>query len=83
MYIYIQASDQCSTIVMELKLKALILDAVHNIEIVRMLLSHVNVGVSSWQWQKQLRFYLRNGERSVCVRVCAYLVHVVLSDLVA
>ena len=73
-YVYIQASDQCSTIVMELKLKALILDAVHNIEIVRMLLSHVNASVSSWQWQKQLRFYLRNGERGVCacVRVCVF-----------
>ena len=47
---------------MELKLKALILDEVHNIEVVRLLLEHKVNHVGHWYWQKQLRFYLRNSE---------------------
>ena len=47
---------------MELKIKALVLDTVHNIEIVRQL-QEMNINnVMSWYWQKQLRFYLRSGE---------------------
>lgn len=47
---------------MELKLKSLILDAVHNIEVVKLLLEHRVSSVGHWYWQKQLRFYLRTSE---------------------
>ena len=47
---------------MELKLKALILDEVHNIEVVRLLLEHKVNDVGHWYWQKQLRFYLKSSK---------------------
>ena len=41
--------------ILELKLKALILDTIHNIEVIEQL-NDTNVhNVSDWQWQKQLR----------------------------
>ena len=44
--------------VLELKLKALILDAVHFIDVVDQLIE-VNVrNPNEWMWQKQLRFYV-------------------------
>ena len=47
--------------VLELKLKALILDAIHCISIVRSLLGDKVETTGHWLWQKQLRFYLTPG----------------------
>lgn len=44
--------------VLQLKLKALILDVIHMIEIVDTLLNHKVSTASSWHWQKNLRYYL-------------------------
>ena len=44
-------------------MKALVLDSVHNIEIVRGLQGEKIQNVASWSWQKQLRFYLRESKR--------------------
>ncbi|KAK7489861.1 hypothetical protein BaRGS_00018883, partial [Batillaria attramentaria] len=45
-------------VVLELKLKALILDTIHNMDVVSQLLD-VNIrSTADWQWQKQLRYYL-------------------------
>ena len=41
--------------VLELKLKALILDTIHNIEVVEQLNTSSLTDVADWQWQKQLR----------------------------
>ncbi len=41
--------------VLELKLKALILDTVHNIDVVDQLVSASVRDVAEWGWQKQLR----------------------------
>ena len=41
--------------VLELKLKALILDTIHNIEVVELLNTSSLSDVADWQWQKQLR----------------------------
>jgi len=41
--------------VLELKLKALILDTIHNIEVVEQLNTSSLSDVADWQWQKQLR----------------------------
>ena len=46
-----------ATVVLELKLKALILDTVHNIDVVQKLISSETKSVDEWTWQKQLRFY--------------------------
>lgn len=52
-------SSRTESGVLQLKLKALILDVIHNIGVVKQL--H-QAGVSStdaWVWKKQLRFYMR------------------------
>ena len=49
--------------VLELKLKALILDTIHHITIVKQLQQSKVRSVDHWLWQKQLRFYLdKNGQ---------------------
>ena len=69
-HVCIQDTDECCAVVMELKLKALILDTVHSIEVLKTLISEGVTDVSSWHWQKQLRFYLRNGQLHVNSSCC-------------
>lgn len=38
--------------------QALVLDLIHNIEVVRMLMAHNVTSPEHWLWKKQLRFYL-------------------------
>ncbi|XP_042145642.1 cytoplasmic dynein 2 heavy chain 1 [Ixodes scapularis] len=47
--------------VLELKLKALVLDSVHRISIIEELQEYRTSKVTDWHWQKQLRFYIQNG----------------------
>ncbi|KAF7250799.1 Cytoplasmic dynein 2 heavy chain 1 [Varanus komodoensis] len=46
--------------ILELKLKALILDVIHNIDIVRQLNEAQIHSTDDWAWKKQLRFYLKD-----------------------
>ena len=48
--------------VLELKLKALILDTIHSIDVVQKLIEHGVKSVDEWMWQKQLRFYMQKRE---------------------
>ncbi|MCP9266202.1 DYHC2 [Dirofilaria immitis] len=57
-YINSEISDQ----VLKLKLKALIMDVIHNISILDELIDNSPCFISSWVWQKQLRFYLESQE---------------------
>nr|CCC94835.1 putative dynein heavy chain [Trypanosoma congolense IL3000] len=50
--------------VSKLKVKALILDVIHQIEVVEMLRSRKVTLVDSWWWQKQLRYYMKD---NLCV----------------
>lgn len=43
------------SLVLELKLKALILDTIHNIDVVQILLQANITSLLDWPWQKQLR----------------------------
>ncbi|XP_075905861.1 cytoplasmic dynein 2 heavy chain 1 [Nelusetta ayraudi] len=45
--------------VLQLKLKALILDVIHNIGVVKQLHQAGVTGADAWAWKKQLRFYMR------------------------
>ncbi|OWF37256.1 Cytoplasmic dynein 2 heavy chain 1 [Mizuhopecten yessoensis] len=45
--------------VLDLKLKALILDTIHAIDVVQHLISQGCRNVQDWMWNKQLRFYLK------------------------
>ncbi|KAM9321467.1 cytoplasmic dynein 2 heavy chain 1 [Gastrophryne carolinensis] len=44
--------------ILELKLKALILDIIHNIDVVKQLIQAQVHSVDDWAWKKQLRFYM-------------------------
>lgn len=46
--------------VLELKLKALILDIIHNIDVVKQLNQAEVHNVEDWAWKKQLRFYMND-----------------------
>ncbi|KAH3831149.1 hypothetical protein DPMN_104411, partial [Dreissena polymorpha] len=45
--------------VLDLKLKALILDTIHNMDVIHFLLKANIRSPVEWMWQKQLRYYLR------------------------
>uniref|UniRef100_A0A8R1DG42 Cytoplasmic dynein 2 heavy chain 1 n=1 Tax=Caenorhabditis japonica TaxID=281687 RepID=A0A8R1DG42_CAEJA len=47
--------------VSDLKLKSLILDLIHHIDVADQLLANKAKSTSCWTWQRQLRFYLVNG----------------------
>lgn len=49
-------SAEPTTKVLELKLKALILDLIHHIEVIEYLIRENTKSIDSWQWQKQLRY---------------------------
>eukprot|EP01135_Chromosphaera_perkinsii_P005308 Nk52_evm1s338 gene=Nk52_evmTU1s338 len=56
--------------VLSLKLKALILDNIHMIDVVQQLLDNKVSSTESWQWQKQLRFYVDSRTKIVKMRMC-------------
>ena len=47
--------------VLDLKLKALIMDLIHMIEVVDLLMKHNVDNDKDWLWRKQLRFYVERG----------------------
>ncbi|XP_071990308.1 cytoplasmic dynein 2 heavy chain 1 isoform X1 [Engystomops pustulosus] len=49
--------------ILELKLKALILDVIHNIDVVKQLIQAQVHGVDDWAWKKQLRFYMKSDKK--------------------
>ncbi|XP_065136472.1 cytoplasmic dynein 2 heavy chain 1 [Paramisgurnus dabryanus] len=54
--------DTTETKVVRLKLKALILDVIHNISVVQCLKEAQVLSVDDWAWRKQLRFYLNSDQ---------------------
>ncbi|CAN0042899.1 unnamed protein product [Ascophyllum nodosum] len=59
------AYDLSSRPLMQLKIKALVLDLVHSIDIVDQLQKSGVESLKDWTWQKQLRFYLKSGSAVV------------------
>ncbi|KAI4889837.1 hypothetical protein NFI96_027314, partial [Prochilodus magdalenae] len=49
--------------VLQLKLKALVLDVIHNLSVVRELIQAPVHSTDDWVWTKQLRFYLNKEQR--------------------
>ena len=60
--------DQAEARVLRLKLKALILDVIHMIEVVDALIAADTAALTEWMWQKQLRYYVVGGK--AVVRMC-------------
>ena len=54
---------------LELKLKSLVFDLIHNLDVLRQLLDAKAASVDHWMWIKQLRFYLSPKQLAV-VRMC-------------
>ena len=66
----ISAGHSTALKVMELKRKALILDTIHCIEIVKSLQSGtVCKSLDDWKWQKQIRYYSGQKSRGLTVRM--------------
>ena len=55
----IGGGDAPESHVLELKLKALILDTIHAIDVLQQLIKHGVKSADEWMWQKQLRFYMQ------------------------
>nr|XP_026693267.1 cytoplasmic dynein 2 heavy chain 1-like isoform X1 [Ciona intestinalis] len=60
--VYINATEigETEAHVLDLKLKSLILDIIHNIDVVEQLIKSNIRNISEWIWQKQLRYYSDN-----------------------
>eukprot|EP01028_Stygiella_incarcerata_P004192 TRINITY_DN1890_c0_g1_i5.p1 TRINITY_DN1890_c0_g1~~TRINITY_DN1890_c0_g1_i5.p1 ORF type:complete len:4092 (-),score=1034.80 TRINITY_DN1890_c0_g1_i5:737-12970(-) len=56
--------------VVELKVKSLMLDLIHNMEVVSMLNREKIDSTAHWLWQKQLRYNLTPDRRGCCVYMC-------------
>ncbi|CAF3391936.1 unnamed protein product [Rotaria sp. Silwood1] len=55
-------TDTTDGLVTDLKYKALIMDTVHNMDVVQQLKDARVRNIYDWLWQKQLRFYLENNK---------------------
>ena len=56
--------DDDNSKVLQLKLKALVLDLIHYIDVVKILDENRVKSVDHWLWQKQLRFYQGSGDQT-------------------
>ena len=61
--------------VLELKLKALILDTIHAIDVVQQLIKHGVKSLEDWIWQKQLRFYMQKQRGLLSNESCHWFSH--------
>uniref|UniRef100_A0A671UTN4 Cytoplasmic dynein 2 heavy chain 1 n=1 Tax=Sparus aurata TaxID=8175 RepID=A0A671UTN4_SPAAU len=57
-YTTVDTSSDDNSNVLQLKLKALILDIIHNISVVKQLSQEGVTSPDAWAWKKQLRFYM-------------------------
>ena len=55
--------------VLELKLKALILDTIHHISIVEELIESKVRSIDDWLWKKQLRFYMDKETKKATIQM--------------
>ena len=72
------SGDDLDTTVLELKLKALILDTIHNIDVVTFLIENKVRDLGEWQWQKQLRSVVIEGWKKgirmeILLITCSYI----------
>ena len=65
------AADYRGKRVMELKIKALVLDAIHHLDVIDQLVEAETTSTSDWAWNKQLRFYLVPREGACRVRMAS------------
>jgi len=61
--------DPGDDVVLDLKLKSLVMDLIHNIDVVVQLRKAQCTSLNDWAWQKQLRYYYTQ-DKNVIVRMC-------------
>lgn len=61
-YTSVELDEEDSALVLELKLKALILDTIHYIQVVESLMEGKVRSLDDWLWKKQLRFYMGSND---------------------
>ena len=61
--------DLSNELLLQLKVKALVLDLIHNVDVIDQLIEFGTTQLGEWQWQKQLRFYI-NSKGKCAVRMC-------------
>lgn len=61
----ITSHDLSGEPLLQLKMKALVFDVVHNIDVVAQLQRHKTRSLAEWMWKKQLRYYFEKGKAVV------------------
>jgi len=61
--------DSVESRLLQLKLKSLVMDLIHHIDVVRQLMDDKVSSIDHWLWQKQLRFYLRQTDKIAVIRM--------------
>jgi dynein heavy chain 2 len=64
------AVDSTENALQQSKLKALILDLIHNLDVIKQLEDGKVTSSDNWLWQKQLRFYLNAKSNRAIIRMC-------------
>ena len=62
--------DSTNDKLLRAKVKVMVLDLIHNIDVVEQLQRARVTAVTDWQWQKQLRYYLGRPDAACTVRMC-------------
>ena len=68
-YTSVDYSKSADSNLLDLKLKALIMDVIHYIDVVEQLTKENCRSTSEWPWQRQLRFYLNNKNGMAMIRM--------------
>ena len=66
------SQDLSAEPLVQLKMKSLVLDLVHNIDVLDQLLKAGTKRLSDWQWRKQLRYYVEKGKAGLLVHWFLY-----------
>ena len=56
------SQDLSSEPLLQLKIKSLVFDIVHNIDVVAQLIKHDAQSLNDWTWKKQIRYHLEQGK---------------------
>ena len=62
-------TDQ-TDLLLQLKIKSLVLDIVHQVDVVEVLLKKKTTRASEWSWKKQLRYYMDVKSEKAIIRMC-------------
>lgn len=65
----LQSGQEDNSNILELKLKSLLLDTIHHINVIEELIDDNVTKTSDWTWQKQVRFYAKPSSGEVIIKM--------------